>query len=56
MNPKYKRYIVVKPYINKRNGQMSIAVPKREFRKISPTIKFSPKLLVRLQIVRRKRG
>lgn len=51
---KYKS-IVRKPFINKRTKQMSISIPKKEMRKLNPSLKFSDDMFVKIKLVRRRK-
>ena len=51
-----KKTIVRKPFFNKRNKQFTIVIPKKEFKKIDPTIKFDKNLFVELSIFKKKGG
>ncbi len=46
--------IIRKVFINKKNKQLSVSLPKKEFRKLDPTIKFGEDLFVELRIVKKK--
>lgn len=51
-----KVVVTRKVFVNSKNKQLSINIPKKEFRKIDPKLDFSKELFVRLEILRRKRN
>lgn len=50
------KYITKKVFINKNNKQLSVSIPKKEFKKINPKLNFDEELFVKLQILRGKNG
>lgn len=46
--------IVRKVFVNKRNNQLSVALSKKQLRRIDPTIKFGENLFVELRILKDK--
>ncbi len=50
-----KRKIVRRAFVNKKNKQFSVSIPKKEIKKIHPTIKFGEDLFVEIKILRRKK-
>ena len=46
--------IIRKVFVNKKNKQLSVSIPKKEFKKLDPTIKFGEDLFVELKIVKKK--
>ncbi len=46
--------IIRKVYINKRNKQLNISLPKKQLKLLDPTIKFGDDLFVELRVFRRK--
>lgn len=51
-----KKFLKVrrKLFINKRNGQGTITLPKRKIKKLDPTIKFDKDLFVEIRLLRGK--
>lgn len=47
--------IVRKASVNKRTKQLSITLPKKEMKKLHPTIKFGEDLFVELDFLRNKK-
>jgi len=47
--------VIRKASINKKTKQLSVTIPKKEFKKIDPTIKFGEDLFVEIKISRRKK-
>ena len=47
--------VIRKASINKRTKQLSVTIPKKEFRKMNPELKFGEELFVELKILKRKR-
>ena len=45
--------IIRKVFFNKKNKQLSVSLPKKEFKKLDPTIKFNEDLFVELRIVKK---
>lgn len=43
--------LVRKLYVNKKNKQLSVSIPKKEFKKIDPTIKFGEDLFVEIKLL-----
>ena len=50
-----KKFVVRKVFINKKTKQLSITIPKKEFKKLDPTIKFGEDLFIKLTIAKRKK-
>lgn len=48
--------IIRKVFVNKNNKQLSVSIPKKEFRKIYPTIKFEKDLFVSLNIFKKDKN
>ena len=47
--------LIRKPFINKRTKQMSVSIPRKELKKIDPTLKFGDDLFVELRVFRKKK-
>lgn len=47
--------LVRKPFINKKTKQLSVSIPKKEWKRIDPTLKFGDDLFVELRVFRKKR-
>ncbi len=47
--------IIRKAFVNKRTKQLSITIPKREFKRLNPTLKFSEDLFVRIRLARKRK-
>lgn len=48
--------IVRKAFLNKKNNQFSVAIPRKEIKKVNPTIKYDEDLMVSIKILRRKKN
>lgn len=47
--------IIRKVFVNKKNKQLSVSIPKKQFKILDPTIKFNEDLFVELRILKRKK-
>ena len=47
--------IIVKPFINKRTKQMSVAISKKKAKKLNPRLKFGEELFVSLEVFNKKK-
>lgn len=45
--------IVRKVFMNKNNKQMSVVLPKKEIKKLDPTLKFGENLFVKLEVFKK---
>lgn len=48
--------IVRKAFINKRNNQLSVTIPKKKLKSLDPSIKFSDKLFLEVRLVKGKKN
>ncbi len=46
--------IILKPFVNKKNKQMSVVIPKKKLKKLNPSIKFDKNLFVSLEVFEKK--
>ena len=47
--------IIKRMFLNKRTKQLSVTIPKKEFKAMNPSLKFSDELFVELKIVKKKK-
>jgi len=47
--------IIRKVFVNKKNKQLSVSIPKKQIKMLDPTIKFDKDLFVELKILKRKK-
>ena len=48
--------IRVKTFVNKRNKQISIVIPKKKLKKSNPNLKFNEDLFVELKVFNKKKN
>ncbi len=49
------RKIIKKASVNKRTKQLSVIIPKKEIKKLNPTIKFGKDLFVKLEVFNKRK-
>ena len=47
--------VIRKASFNKNNKQLTVTVPKKQFKKIDPELKFGEELFVELKLVKKKK-
>ena len=47
--------IVQRAYVNKRNNQLTVTIPRKKLKKVNPTIKFNEDLFVSLEPFNKKK-
>lgn len=47
-----KKYIKRKVFLNKKNNQLSVSIPKKKLKKLYPSIKFGEDLFVELRVIK----
>ena len=56
MEAKKNKTIVRRVFVNKKTKQLSVTIPKKEIKKMDPTIKFSDNLFVKVEVFKKKDG
>ncbi|GAI05242.1 unnamed protein product [marine sediment metagenome] len=51
-----KKTITKKAFFNKRTKQLSVTIPKKEFKKMDSKLKFGEDVFVKLEILKKKRS